>query len=246
MNLNGKTALVTGASKGIGKAIALELAAQGVFVGICYRQDEAGAEETLRMIIENGGYAKKFKCNVSDYKECALLMEQFVQSYGKIDILVNNAGISKVGLFIDMLEEDWDEIISTNLKGIFNTSHNAVKHMLFKKSGTIINISSIWGKVGAACEVIYSASKGGVDSFTKALAKELAPSNIRVNSIAPGVIETDMNSWLSEEEKKSLLDEIPMGCMGKTEDIAKLTAFLCSDRAKYITGQVIVVDGGLI
>jgi 3-oxoacyl-[acyl-carrier protein] reductase len=246
MNLRGKRALVTGASRGIGRAIAIELASCGASVAICYSKDDRGAEDTVNTIREMGAYGKAFKCDISKYKEAECLVEEVVKTLGGIDILVNNAGISKVGLFIDMKEDDWDSIININLKGMFNVTHNAVKHMLNSKCGSIVNISSIWGNSGASCEVIYSTSKGGVNSFTKALAKELAPSNIRVNAVSPGVIDTGMNSWLQQEEVEALKEEIPMGCFGEPEDVAKLVSFLSSSEAKYITGQIMTVDGGLL
>lgn len=245
-SLVGKIAIITGGSKGIGKAIAKKLALEGCSIVINYSSDDKAAESTVKEIKDLGGYAIKIKGDISKYNEAKLLIDGTVKVFGKIDILVNNAAISKVGIFTDMDEKDWDDIINTNLKGIFNTCHNAVNYMLKHKEGSIINISSIWGNVGASCEVIYSASKGGVNSFTKALAKELAPSNIRVNAISPGVMKTSMNSWLSEEEVLNLKEEIPIGDFGEGEDVANLVKFLCSSNSKYITGQVITVDGGLI
>lgn len=246
MNLSGKVALVTGASRGIGRSIAIELAKRGASVIINYNKNDEQATETLNMIKEINGYGMLMKTDVSKYTDVKSMIGEIVRTFGKIDILVNNAGISKTGLFIDMEEEDWENIINTNLKSMFNCAHNAVKHMLEQKAGVIINISSIWGNVGASCEVIYSASKGGINSFTKALAKELAPSNIRVNAIAPGVIDTEMNKWLSKEEMESLINEIPMMRLGRGEDVANLAVFLCSDEAKYITGQIMTIDGGFI
>lgn len=246
MELKGKIALVTGASRGIGRAIAIELASCGASVAICYSKDDKGAQDTIEDIRQRGAYAKAFKYDISSYSEAKTLIDDVIKSFGRIDVLINNAGVSKIGLFIDMKEEDWDEIININLKGVFNVTHNAVKHMLSLGSGSIVNISSIWGNSGASCEVIYSASKGGINSFTKALAKELALSNIRVNAISPGVIETGMNSWLQEEDVNALKEEIPMGRFGKPEDVAKLTAFLCSNDANYITGQIMTVDGGML
>lgn len=246
MNLYGKVALVTGGSRGIGRGIAIELANCGSSVVVNYARDTESAQYTVDTIRKVGSYAVAIKRDVSIYKEASLLIDEIINSFGKIDIVVNNAGISKVGLFIDMTEADWDNILNTNLKSMFNVSHNAVKYMLQRKSGNIINISSIWGNSGAACEVAYSASKGGVNQFTKSLAKELAPSNIRINAIAPGIINTEMNNWLSEDEKNSLLDEIPLGSFGSSDDIGKLAAFLCSDAAKYITGQIITIDGGFL
>ena len=225
MNLKGKVAIVTGASRGIGKGIAIELAKAGACVVINYKSNDEAAEKTLQEIRELGAYALKIKGDVSDYEFSRKLIKTTVEKLGKIDILINNAGISKVGLFMDASPIEWDNILNVNLKGTINCSHNAVKEMIKQKSGSIINISSMWGNVGASCEVIYSASKGAINSFTKALAKELAPSNIRVNAIAPGVIDTEMNSWLTGEERKSLVSEIPMMKLGEVQDVGMLVTF---------------------
>lgn len=244
VNLSGKVALVTGASRGIGKSIALELSKAGASVVINYSKDQSGAESTCSTIRGEGGYAEVYKADVADYEEVSEMIDYIANRFGKIDILINNAGISKIGLFIDSSAEDFSSIINTNLMGVINCSHCAVKKMLQKKSGVIINISSIWGNVGASCEVLYSASKGGINSFTKALSKEAAPSGIRVNAIAPGVIDTEMNKWLTGEERKEIEDEIPIMRFGTGSEVGSLAAFLCSEEAGYITGQVITVDGG--
>lgn len=246
MELEGKIALITGSSRGIGRSIALGLAKEGASVIINYSKDMENSLITERKIIESGGYCKSIKADVSHYSEAKSLIESIINKFGRIDILVNNAGVSKVGLFIDTAEEDFDSIINTNLKGIYNTCHNALKYMIERKSGSIINISSIWGETGASCEVLYSASKGGVNSFTKSLAKEIAGMGIRVNAIAPGVINTQMNSFLNEDEKQELVKEIPMGRFGETSDISDLAVFLASGKSNYITGQIIKVDGGFI
>jgi 3-oxoacyl-[acyl-carrier protein] reductase len=246
MNLKGKVAIITGASRGIGKGIAIALAKAGACVVINYKSNDEAAEETFREISEFGAYAMKIKGDVSDYEFSKQMIKTTVEKLGKIDILINNAGISKVGLFMDALPEEWDSVLNVNLIGTINCSHNAVKEMIKQKSGSIINISSMWGNVGASCEVIYSASKGAINSFTKALAKELAPSNIRVNAIAPGVIDTEMNKWLSDEDRKSLVEEIPMMKFGEVDDVGNLVTFLASENSKYITGQVITIDGGML
>ena len=245
MDLKGKVAIVTGASRGIGKGIAIELAKAGASVVINYKSNDKAAEETLQEIRVLGACAIKIKGDVSDYEFSKKLIKTTIEKLGKIDILVNNAGIAKVGLFMDAEPVEWDNVLNVNIKGAINCSHSAVEEMIRKKSGTIINISSIWGNVGASCEVIYSASKGAINSFTKALAKELAPSNIRVNAIAPGVINTEMNSWLSDEERKALAYEIPMMKFGEVQDVGMLVTFLASENSKYITGQVITIDGGM-
>lgn len=245
-NLKGNVAVVTGASRGIGRGIAIELASNGASVIVNYKNNDKEAEKTLNIIKGLGSYAVKVKADVKNYSEAKFLIDTAVGKFGKIDILINNAGISKIGLFIDMEAKEWNEIIDVNLKGILNCSHNALRYMVPQKSGNIINISSMWGNAGASCETIYSAAKGAVNLFTRSLAKEMALSGIRVNAVAPGVIDTEMNNWLSSEEKKQLEDEIPMGSFGTTEDIGKAVAFLASKEAKYITGQILTVDGGMI
>lgn len=246
MNLAGKIALVTGASRGIGKSIAMELASCGAKVIINCSKNEEDAKNVVNGIKDLGGDAIVYKCDVGNFDETHKMAEELVKRFGNIDMLVNNAGISKIGLLMDMNEEDFDEIINVNLKGVFNCCHAIIPYMLRVEKGSIINISSIWGHVGASCEVIYSASKGGVNSFTKALARELGTSGVRVNAISPGVIDTDMNNFLDDNEKECLKNEIPMMRFGKGNDIAKLVAFLCSQDSKYITGQVIKVDGGML
>ena len=246
MSLTGKVALITGASKGIGRAIAIELANNGAAIAVNYNIDAPGAQETINLIKEKDGYARSFRCDIKDYYSSKDLVENVIKHFGKIDILINNAGVSKVGIFTDMDESDWDSIIDTNLKGVFNVTHNVLKFMVKQRKGNVINISSIWGKNGASCEAIYSASKGGLNAFTQSLAKELGPSNIRVNAVAPGVINTSMNKWLTEEETTDLINDIPLGRFGEKEDVAKLVTFLCSEESNYITGQIIVIDGGML
>lgn len=244
--LMGKVALITGSSKGIGRGIAVEMAKAGASVAINYLNDEAASEETLKLLKREGVHAKKYKVDVRNFYEVKNMMEDIISHYGKIDILVNNAGISKIGLFMDNSEADYDEIFNSNFKSVFNCTNCAVKYMIEKKKGSIINISSIWGNVGASCEVLYSASKGAVNSFTRALGKELAPSNIRVNAISPGVIDTNMNNVFSEEDMESIKEGIPMMRLGEISDIGKLSVFLASDDASYITSQIITIDGGMI
>ncbi len=243
--LLGKVAIVTGASRGIGRDIAIELAKNGANVVINYSKDEEGADKTLNLIKEFGGYAIKVKENVKSFEGAKNIIDKTIESFGSIDIIVNNAGISKIGLFMDSTKEDIDNILDVNLKGAMYITKHGLPHML-NKGGNIINISSMWGEVGASCEVLYSSSKGGLNLFTKALAKEMAPSNIRVNAIAPGVIDTEMNSFLDDDERRELEEEIPMGRFGKTSEIAKCVVFLCTDDSPYLTGQIIRIDGGLI
>ena len=245
-DLIGKVVLITGSSRGIGSAIAKELAHKGASVIINFSQDNLGAEKTLEEIQLNGGYAKIIKKDISNSVNCKELIEEVISIFGKIDILINNAAKSQVGLFMDFTEEDIEGLINTNLLSAMYLSKYALPYMISKNYGNIINISSIWGEVGASCEVVYSTTKGGLNLFTKSLAKEVAPFNIRVNSIAPGVINTEMNSFLSEEEKQNLIDEIPMNRCGDVSEIAKDVAFLCSDDSKYLTGQIIKIDGAFI
>lgn len=243
--LTGKVAIVTGASRGIGRGIALELAKEGAAIVINYSKDDEGAEETLNMLKEIGVSTIKLKKDISIYEETEEIVKETIKHFGKIDILVNNAGRSVIGLFMDASKDEIDNLMKSNLIGAMYLTKNVIPHMI-SRGGVILNISSMWGDVGASCEVLYSASKGGINLFTKALAKEMAPSNIRVNAIAPGVINTKMNSFLSDEDKKELEEEIPMGRFGETEEIGKIAVFLCSDDSSYITGQIIRADGGMI
>lgn len=243
--LLGKTALITGASRGIGRAIAIEFAKEGANIVINYSKDELGAEETLKILKSIGVVAYKIKEDVSSFEGAKKIIDFTLKSFGKIDILVNNAAKSTIGLFMDSSKEEIEGILNTNLLGPLYLSKMAIPHMINRK-GVILNISSMWGEVGASCEVLYSTSKGGVNLFTKALAKEMAPSNIRVNAIAPGVIDTSMNSFLSEEDRENLEEEIPVGRFGSPEEIGKIAVFLCSEDSSYITGQIIRADGGYI
>ncbi len=244
--LSGKVALITGASRGIGRAIAIELAKQGASVVINYSTDEDGGKKTLEEIKKVNGYGIIVKGNISSYKNCEMIVNEVIELMGKIDILINNAGISRIGLFMDSTQEEISEIVNTNLLGAMYLTKHVLKYMISRKQGNIINISSIWGETGASCEVLYSTTKGGLNLFTKALAKEIAPSNIRVNAISPGVIATKMNSFLGDEEKKSLEEEIPLGRFGDPSEIGKLAVFLSSEDSSYITGQIIRADGGFI
>ncbi len=244
--LSGKVALITGASRGIGRAIAIEFARQGASVIINYLSNDECAKKTLEEVEKANGYGIIIKGDISSFKGCKIIVGKILKIMGKIDILVNNAGISQIGLFMDSTEEEIQKIVSTNLLGSMYLTKHVLNHMISRKNGNIINISSMWGEVGASCEVLYSTTKGGLNLFTKSLAKEVAPSNIRVNCIAPGVIDTKMNSFLREEEKKSLEEEIPLGRFGKPQEIGKLAVFLCSDDSSYITGQIIRADGGFI
>ena len=243
--LTGKNALVTGAGRGIGRAIALELAKRGAFVIVNYNGSKDAAEQTVSAIKDAGGDAVSVQCNVSDFTACQEMMDALVKEYTHIDILVNNAGITRDDLLMRMKEESFDAVIDTNLKGTFNTIRHLSRYMLKQRSGKIINISSVSGILGNAGQANYSASKAGVIGLTKAVAGELASRGICVNAVAPGFVETDMTAALSDKVQDELKKQIPMGRAGKAEDIAKAVAFLASPDADYITGQVLSVDGGM-
>ena len=245
MNLTGKVTLVTGASRGIGRQIALTLAGYGATVIVNYNGSAAKAEEVVNEITANGGMAESMQCSVSDFEKSKEMIDGIVKKYGRLDILVNNAGITKDNLIMKMSEDDFDAVIATNLKGAFNCIKHVSRQMLKQRGGRIINISSVWGVCGASCEAAYSATKGGVNGLTMALAKELAPSGIQVNAIACGAIDTEMNGFLSDEEHEMLLDEIPAGRMGKPEEVADLVMKLV-EAPDYLTGQIIKMDGGWI
>lgn len=243
--LTGKNALVTGAGRGIGKAIALELAAKGAFVIVNYNGSKEAAEQTVAEIKAAGGDAIAYQCSVSDYEACGAMITALIKEYAHIDILVNNAGITRDGLLMKMSEEDFDAVINTNLKGCFNTIRHMSRYFLKQRAGKIINISSVSGILGNAGQANYSASKAGVIGLTKAVARELASRGINVNAVAPGFVETDMTDTLSDSVKENLKSQIPLGKIGHPQDIAKAVAFLASPDANYITGQVLSVDGGM-
>ena len=243
--LKGKIALVTGASRGIGRQIALSMAREGALVIVNYNGYAARAEETVKEITKSGGQAEAVQCNVADYAAVEELMKYVIGKYKRLDILVNNAGITKDNLLMKMGEEDFDAVIGINLKGAFNCTKHVSRQMLKQKGGRIINISSVSGVMGNAGQANYCASKAGVIGLTKSVARELGSRGITVNAIAPGFIDTEMTEVLSEDVKKAMGDQIPLKRFGKTEDVAETAVFLASDRAAYITGQVISVDGGM-
>ncbi len=244
--LKDKVAIVTGASRGIGKSIAINFARQGSKVVLNYRSDDNGAETTKQEIEQNGGVAILHKGDVSDFYVAEELMNFCKEKFSRIDILVNNAGITRDTLVMRMKEEDFDSVINVNLKGSFNCAKHASSIMLRQKSGKIINISSVIGIIGNAGQVNYAASKAGIIGMTKSLAKELGSRGINVNAIAPGFIETDMTDVLGDNVKETILSHIPLKKMGKTEDVSNLAVFLASSMSDYITGQVITVDGGMV
>lgn len=242
--LTEKIALVTGASRGIGKAIAMELAERGATVIVNYSGSEEKAQQTVSEIKKNGGEAVVVKCDVADFAACEKLAKDVIGRYGRLDILVNNAGITRDGLIMKMSEQDFDSVMDTNLKGTYNMIRHFSRWFLKQKSGRIINIASVSGVIGNAGQANYSASKAGVIGLTKAVARELSGRGICINAVAPGFIDTDMTRQMSEDAKKGIEAMIPMGHMGKPEDVARLVGFL-ADEAEYITGQVICVDGGM-
>lgn len=243
--LTGKIALVTGAGRGIGKAIALDLAANHAFVIVNYNGSKDAAEQTVADIKAAGGDAVAYQCNVSDFDSCGNMITELIKEYKHIDILVNNAGITRDELLMRMKEEDFDAVIGTNLKGAFNTIRHMSRYFLKQRAGKIINISSVSGILGNAGQANYSASKAGVIGLTKAVARELAGRGINVNAVAPGFVETEMTDVLSDGVKEDLLKQIPLGRVGHTEDIARAVTFLASPASDYITGQVLSVDGGM-
>lgn len=246
MSLAGKVAVVTGGSRGIGRAIAQALAAAGARVVINFSGDEKMAAETVDQIIQQGGQATSVKADVGDLTEVEQLFACTRNIYGPVEILVNNAGITRDALLLRMSSEQWDAVLRTNLNGVFNCTKTALKDMFKKKSGKIINITSVVGLSGNAGQANYAASKAGIIGFTKSIAKEVASRNIQANCIAPGFIITQMTETLSEKQKQELLQQIPAGRFGKPEDVANLAVFLASPASDYITGQTICVDGGMV
>ena len=232
--------LITGASRGIGKEIARRLAQDGNAVIANYNKSE---EQAQKLQQENPNI-EIYKADVSQREEVHKMIENILNKYGKIDVLVNNAGISESKVFTDVTDEDWNKIINTNLYSAFCVTQEVLPNMIHNKKGCIINISSVWGIVGASCETIYSIAKAGMDGMTKSLAKELGPSNIRVNSIAPGIIDTDMNKKLTSNDIENIEEEIPLGKIGKTIDIARCVKWILED--EYTTGQIISVNGGWV
>ena len=238
-----KTVLITGSGRGIGKAIAIKFAKEGYKIAINSNKSKNELEETKEELLSYNIPVFSLQGDVGSYDFCKNFVSESKAKFGSVDILINNAGISHIGLFSEMTPDEWNNIINTNLTSVYNLSSLVIPDMVRNKSGKILNISSVWGNVGASMEVAYSASKGGMNSLTKALAKELAPSNIQVNAIACGAIDTEMNSFLATEELTSLIDEIPASRLGKPEEVAELAFNLCTGN-DYLTGQVIGLDGG--
>ena len=246
MNTERKTVLVTGSSRGIGRAIALAFGRAGYNIVLNASKSAKQLAEVHTLLEREGVPVLAVLADVSDYDACRDLFAQIEQRFGAVDVLVNNAGISHIGLFTDMSPDEWRHVLSVNLESVLHCTHLAVPAMVRKKSGVILNISSMWGEVGASCEAVYSASKGGVNAFTKAMAKELGPSQIRVNAISCGVIDTEMNACFSAEEKQALIEEIPLMRLGKAEEVGELAVFLASEKAAFLTGKILTIDGGML
>ncbi|CUX25760.1 3-oxoacyl-[acyl-carrier-protein] reductase [Clostridium sp. C105KSO13] len=243
--LEGKVAVVTGASRGIGRAVALKLAKDGAAIAINYNGSREKAEEVKTEIVQGGGKAEIFQCDVSDFHACENFLGEILSKFGRIDILVNNAGITRDGLLMRMSEEDFDAVMNTNLKGTFHCIRFAARQMIKQRSGRIINLSSVSGVMGNAGQANYSASKAGVIGLTKSVAREFSSRGVTVNAVAPGFICTEMTEGLPRKTKEEAAAGIPLGHFGKPEDIAGAVAFLASEEAGYITGQVLCVDGGM-
>lgn len=246
MLLEGRTALVTGASRGIGRAIALRLAAEGADVAVNFAGSAAKAEEVKNAITEMGRKAIAIQADVKDASSVAGMVEEVKKTFGRIDILVNNAGVTRDGLLMRMKDEDWETVIDTNLRGVFQCTKAVSKIMMKQRYGRIVNMASVVGLIGNAGQANYAASKAGVIGFSKSVARELASRGITVNMVAPGCIDTDMTAVLPDKVREAMLADIPLARVGKPEDVASAVAFLVSDEAAYITGQVINVDGGMV
>ncbi len=241
-NIMNKTVIVTGGSRGIGAEIVKSLAKENYNVVLNYNKSEEEANKIKEELLKENIQIEIFKADISKREQVKKLIEYTIQKYKTIDVLINNAGISKEKLFTSITDEEWNEIINVNLNSVFYCTQEALSSMINKKSGCIINISSIWGLTGASCEVAYSTAKAGINGLTKSLAKELGPSNIRVNAIAPGIIDTKMNDYLTKEEKENIKEQIPLNKIGKSIDIAKCIKWLIED--EYTTGQIISINGG--
>ena len=243
--LKEKIALITGASRGIGRQIALTFAQYGATVIVNYNGSKEKAEEVVKLVREMGGQAEAYQCSVADEEACKTMIAYILEKYGRLDILVNNAGITRDNLLMKISEQDYDAVMDTNLKGTFNTMKHTYRAFLKQRGGRIINLTSVTGLLGNAGQANYAASKAGVIGLTKSVARELASRGVTVNAIAPGFIDTEMTQAMSDAAKEATIAQIPMKKVGETADIAEMAAFLASDKAKYITGQIISVDGGM-
>ena len=243
--IGNKTVLITGSSRGIGKAIATAFAIEGYNVAITCKTSVNELKMTYNELLNFTPGVLAISGDLSDYSTAKNTIDNIINEFGNIDILINNAGVSYVGPFNEMMPHQWKSVMDNNLTTVFNCTHLAIKNMIKEKKGNIINISSMWGNMGASCEAVYSASKGAINSFTKSMAKELAPSKIRVNAIACGAIDTEMNNFLSVEEKYDFMHQIPLGRFGTPDEVAKLALYLAESDSDYITGQIFNIDGGM-
>ncbi|MBX0329306.1 3-oxoacyl-[acyl-carrier-protein] reductase [Oscillochloris sp. ZM17-4] len=246
IDLTGRVALVTGGGRGIGRAIAMALSGAGAATVINYRGNSAAAEETVAAITAAGGIAQAIQADVSQAADVERLVKATLDAHGRVDVLVNNAGITRDTLLLRMKEDDFDQVISTNLRGVFLCTKAVFRPMSKQRGGRIINISSVIGLIGNAGQANYAAAKAGIIGFTKSTAREMAPRSITVNAIAPGFIETEMTDVLGEETRKAILETIPLGRLGRPDEVAALACFLASDAAAYITGQTFTIDGGMV
>jgi len=246
MDNSGRVVVTTGGSRGIGRTIALQFAKEkAIIIIVHYDPDESASSETVKMLQETGITAESHKIDVSSREDVGSFFKDLTARHGKVDVLVNNAGITRDNLLLRMSEKDWDLVLNVNLKSVFNCTQAVLKPMIKQRYGAIVNISSVVGQIGNASQVNYSASKAGIMGFTKSIAREVASRNITVNAVAPGYIETEMTASLPEDVKQAFMTQIPLGRLGSTEDVASAVYWLCSDSARYITGQVIHVNGGM-
>ncbi|MBO4495796.1 MAG: SDR family oxidoreductase [Clostridiales bacterium] len=243
---NQKHCLITGGSRGIGAATAYRFAKEGYRITFFYRRDDESAQYTLERIRRISAYCQAMKVDIRDFASVRQAVHKAEEEFGPIDVLVNNAGISRIALFTETSEDQWNDMLSTNIGGLYNLTQSVLPSMLHRHEGSIINISSMWGVVGASCEVAYSTSKAAIIGFTKALAQEVGPSHIRVNCVAPGVIDTEMNAELDDETRDTLSDNTPLCRIGSPEEVADAVYFLASENASFITGQILGVNGGYI
>ena len=241
-----KIALITGGSRGIGAACVRAFAEDGYAVAFLYKSSEEKAKALVQTLRAEGMDVAAYQCDVADPAQVRTVIADILRTYRRIDALVNCAGIAHIGLFTDMTEEEWDDLFAVNVRSAFSATKAVLPGMISQQKGSIVNVSSMWGEVGASCEVAYSATKAALIGLTKALAKEVGPSGVRLNCVTPGVIDTDMNAQLTEEDRASLADETPLGRIGSAEEVAKTILYLCGDGASFITGQILGVSGGLV